>query len=224
LSVDDFRAEVVRGVARGQRIAALFGVSSAENRVDLYAVLADAARSMLRVGRTALAADSYPALTTDCPQAHLFEREVAEQYGVRPEGHPWFKPVRFHASYRPGHDAWGRSAGEQPVVGVTDFYRVEGEEVAMTVEGGIVFVAKTGAIEVPFLAFRIDPGNPAGGCSDPAKGSQQRMKSVLAPDSGQALGRSAWRLSLFLSRFSWRADSVSARRLWSGRSRKFLRS
>jgi Ni,Fe-hydrogenase III large subunit len=45
-----------------------------------------------------------------------------------PEGHPWLKPVRFHSSYRPGHDAWGRGS-EHPLVGVTDFYRVEGEEV-----------------------------------------------------------------------------------------------
>src|SRR5207302_703107 len=37
--------------------------------------------------------------------------------------------VRFHASYRPGHDAWGRKPGENPVSGVTDFYRVEGEEI-----------------------------------------------------------------------------------------------
>ena len=71
----------------------------------------------------------FPSLTPDCPQVHLFEREIAEQYGVRPEGHPWLKPVRFHASYRPGHDAWGRSPGEAPVIGVTDFYRVEGEEI-----------------------------------------------------------------------------------------------
>ena len=39
---------------------------------------------------------------------HLFEREIAEQFGLRPDGHPWLKPVRFHRSYRPGHDAWGR--------------------------------------------------------------------------------------------------------------------
>ena len=28
------------------------------------------------------------------PQAHLFEREVWEQHGLVPEGHPWLKPVR----------------------------------------------------------------------------------------------------------------------------------
>ena len=79
--------------------------------MELYAVLADSVRALLRVGKTTLDSDRFPSLTPDCPQVHLFEREIAEQYGVRPEGHPWFKPVRFHASYRPGHDAWGRTAG-----------------------------------------------------------------------------------------------------------------
>jgi len=46
-----------------------------------------------------------------------------------PDGHPWFKPVRFHSSYRPGHDAWGRPAGTKPAVGVIDFYRVDGAEI-----------------------------------------------------------------------------------------------
>ena len=100
-------------VAGGQRVAALFGdAPTRPASVDLYAVLADSARACLRVGKTTLDADRFPSLTPDCPQVHLFEREIAEQYGVRPEGHPWFKPVRFHASYRPGHDAWGRKPGE----------------------------------------------------------------------------------------------------------------
>ena len=37
-------------------------------------------------------------MTPDCPQAHLFEREIAEQYGVCPEGHPWLKPVRLQSA------------------------------------------------------------------------------------------------------------------------------
>ena len=56
--------------------------------------------------------DSYPALTPDCPQANWFEREIAEQWGVCPQGHPWLKPIRFHRSYRPGHDAWMRPASD----------------------------------------------------------------------------------------------------------------
>ncbi|MEK7314831.1 MAG: hydrogenase, partial [Candidatus Eisenbacteria bacterium] len=46
--------------------------------------------------------------------AHLFEREVWEQHGLVPEGHPWLKPVRL-------------DHGRGPAVG--DFFRVEGHEV-----------------------------------------------------------------------------------------------
>ena len=99
---------------------------------------------------TTLDSDRFPSLTPDCPQVHLFEREIAEQYGVRPEGHPWFKPVRFHRSYRPGHDAWGRRPGEAPVVGVTDFFRVEGEEVHEVAVGPV----HAGVIEPGHFRFQ----------------------------------------------------------------------
>jgi Ni,Fe-hydrogenase III large subunit len=142
-SVADFRRTILEGIDGGLRVAALFGnvaespltlpsPTEGEGRsgaVDLYAVLADPSRALLRVGRTTLDGAFFPSMTPECPQVHLFEREIAEQYGVRPEGHPWFKPVRFHTSYRPGHDAWGRRPDEVPVVGVMDYYRVEGEEI-----------------------------------------------------------------------------------------------
>lgn len=128
LPLEDFRRHVISAVNGGQRVAALFG-DDVSGSVDLYAVLADGAHGLLHIGKTTLQSDRYPSLTPDCPQVHLFEREIAEQYGVRPEGHPWFKPVRFHASYRGGHGAWGSTPTLSPIVGVTDFYRVEGEEI-----------------------------------------------------------------------------------------------
>jgi Ni,Fe-hydrogenase III large subunit len=139
-SGEDFRRIIERAVAGGQRVAALFGhVQAGVNRpltglgspetLELYVVLADSAHAILRVGRMTAGSEHLPSLTPACPQVHLFEREIAEQYGIVFDGHPWLKPVRFHASYRPGHDAWGRRPGESPVVGVMDFYRVEGDEV-----------------------------------------------------------------------------------------------
>jgi Ni,Fe-hydrogenase III large subunit len=130
LSFDEFRRIIVDAVVGRQRVAALFAdAPGSSDTVELYAVLADSARGLLRVGRAVLESDRFASLTPDCPQAHLFEREMAEQYGVCPEGHPWLKPLRFHASYRTGHDAWGRRSDEAPVIGVTDFYRVDGEEI-----------------------------------------------------------------------------------------------
>lgn len=37
----------------------------------------------------------YPCLTTDYPAFHILERELWEETGLTPEGHPWLKPLRF---------------------------------------------------------------------------------------------------------------------------------
>jgi Ni,Fe-hydrogenase III large subunit len=126
LSGDDFRRAILDGVAGGQRVAALVADQDTAGKIHLCAVLADSGRSILRVGVMAADGDRLPSLTPVCPQVHLFEREIAEQYGVVFDGHPWLKPVRFHKSYRPGHDAW---EDKPPTIGVMDFYRVEGEEI-----------------------------------------------------------------------------------------------
>src|SRR5437868_2909090 len=77
LPFTDLRRSVVDAVEAGQRIAALFGdVPDPSGEVDVYAVLADGARGLLRVCRATLESESYPSLTPDCPQAHLFEREL----------------------------------------------------------------------------------------------------------------------------------------------------
>lgn len=125
-----FRASLIESVEDGARVAAYFGhLPEGEPGVDLYAVLAFREDGVLRVARMRVTGDGFPSLTPDCPQVHLFEREIAEQFGLKPEGHPWLKPVRFVKSCRPGHDAWGRAGDIQPLIGVMDFYRVEGEEV-----------------------------------------------------------------------------------------------
>jgi Ni,Fe-hydrogenase III large subunit len=151
LSLSAFRQAILEGVAAGKRVAALFGdAPSPHGEVKLYAVLADPARGLLHVGQTSLEGDGFPSLTPDCPQVHLFEREIAEQFGICPQGHPWFKPVRFHSSYRPGHDAWGRKAGETPVIGITDYYRVEGAEIHEVAVGPV----HAGVIEPGHFRFQ----------------------------------------------------------------------
>jgi Ni,Fe-hydrogenase III large subunit len=125
-----FRSSLVDAVADEAHVSAFFGrLSDAGDGVELVAVVACRDDGNFRVARTRITGESFPSLTSACPQVHLFEREIAEQFGLRPEGHPWLKPVRFVKSLRPGHDAWGRAESEPPQIGVTDFYRVEGEEV-----------------------------------------------------------------------------------------------
>jgi len=46
--------------------------------------------------------DRYPSLTPDCPQALLFEREIAEQWGIVPEGHSVAEAGPLSARIVPG--------------------------------------------------------------------------------------------------------------------------
>ncbi len=88
------------------------------------------------------------ALTPECPQAHRFEREIWRSSGdVDPEGHPWLKPIRFH---RPWAE---RSPRCRPVTlscGVTDFFRVEGEEIHEVAVGPV----HAGVIEPGHFRFQ----------------------------------------------------------------------
>jgi Ni,Fe-hydrogenase III large subunit len=138
-----FRREVEDGVAGGWRIASLFGDAPADaSAVDLWAVLADDDAGLLHVARTRVEGGAFEALTPDCPQAHWFEREIAEQWGLHPAGHPWLKPIRFQPPYRP--------AGPAPAIGITDFYRVEGEEVHEVAVGPV----HAGVIEPGHFRFQ----------------------------------------------------------------------
>jgi Ni,Fe-hydrogenase III large subunit len=130
LDWDTFKDAILEAVEDGAKVEAYFGTMPAGgDGVDLYAVLAFREEGHLRVAGTKVMGSTFPSLTPQCPQMHLFEREIAEQFGIVPEGHPWLKPVRFVKSKRPGHDAWGRTGEVAPEVGVMEYYRVEGDEV-----------------------------------------------------------------------------------------------
>jgi hypothetical protein len=48
--------------------------------------------------RTAFpAGHCYPSLSVTIPAFHIFERELWEEHGITPEGHPWLKPLRYPA-------------------------------------------------------------------------------------------------------------------------------
>lgn len=145
----EFRDAVLTGVAEGGRLAALFGRPLDRDAVQLIAVLAYGTTGGLSVASTRVS-NAYPALTPDCSQAHWFEREIAEQWGVRPEGHPWLKPIRFHASYRPGHEVWSSTGDGSRLPSVTDFFQVQGEEVHEVAVGPV----HAGVIEPGHFRFQ----------------------------------------------------------------------
>ena len=97
---------------RRSRAARAWSRSSAARRDEairvLLAVLAQTEPGMLSLCSTDVR-DDYPSLTPDCPQAHWFEREIAEQWGVVPEAIPGSSPSA--STVLPaGRDAWGRAA------------------------------------------------------------------------------------------------------------------
>jgi Ni,Fe-hydrogenase III large subunit len=150
LTTEEFQQAILDGVEVGQRVASLFGVASAEDQaVRLYVVLADDQESRLRLGATTVT-DRFDSLTPRCLQVHLFEREIAEQFGVKPQGHPWLKPVRFQRPWRKPQDAPAESASDPLLIGITDFYRVEGDEVHEVAVGPV----HAGVIEPGHFRFQ----------------------------------------------------------------------
>jgi Ni,Fe-hydrogenase III large subunit len=107
-SVAEFRQGVLEHLGNGARLAAFFGIPNGDDSLRLVAVLTNGGTGTLSVLNTEVR-HGYPSLTPDCPQAHWFEREIAEQWRVTPQDHPWLKPIR----------SGGRA----------DFFRVEGEEI-----------------------------------------------------------------------------------------------
>jgi len=122
LEVGAFRAAVLAEIALGSRLSALFACPGKDGGFLLIAVLAQDSRSRLAV-TTCAVHDRYPALTPECPQAQGFERELAEQWGIHPEGHPWLKPLRFQPARA------GVIQSERPDIGVSPFFSMHGEEI-----------------------------------------------------------------------------------------------
>jgi Ni,Fe-hydrogenase III large subunit len=125
----------------GQRLVALFTLGeNAERRLMMIA--GDAATGRLHARGFDVPADAkgFPSLTPDWPEAHLFEREVWEESGLVPHGHPWLKAVRRHAEL----EERGTLAPPHP------FFRAEGEGVHEVAVGPI----HAGVIEPGHFRFQ----------------------------------------------------------------------
>jgi Ni,Fe-hydrogenase III large subunit len=149
-SIGEFRNTVICEVAEGSRIVAFFGQPTGK-AIRLYAVLARDASGTLALLSTDVDG-SYPSLTPDCPQAHWFEREIAEQWGITPSGHPWLKPIRFHSPYSAGQKITGKASNP---VGITEFFQVRGSEIHEVAVGPV----HAGIIEPGHFRFQCHGEN-----------------------------------------------------------------
>lgn len=122
-TVEAFRREIIDGIAAGGRLSALFAFpqESASAKFRLFAAVTRAEEGNIAVASAAVDSQ-YPALTPECPQAHLFEREIFEQWNIEPVGHPWLKPAFF-----PNETAAGQPSSRP--CGEIDFFQMRGDEV-----------------------------------------------------------------------------------------------
>ncbi|MBU1243713.1 hydrogenase [Myxococcota bacterium] len=143
LSVWDFQDCVSVGLMKGAQLLALFaadggpadgGPSAADGgpadggpsaSLRLYAVLGHPGSGRIEPFSTVVD-DSFLSLAPIHPQVQLFERELAEKFRVKPQGHPWLKPVRFERPHRDGADLWEDHPG---TCGTADYFRIAGEEI-----------------------------------------------------------------------------------------------
>jgi len=122
----EFNTTIARLLRERWRLVGLFGLPGPELPLRAWGVLADPDGGSLAVLATELGAE-YASLTPTAPQAARFERELCEQFGVLPVGHPWLKPVRSHAPWGPGSYVL-HARGEEVGVGYP-FFRMEGQPV-----------------------------------------------------------------------------------------------
>lgn len=125
-TIDDFCQSVLDCTHHGWRVVSYFGLA-VSGGVRLMMVLASPVGPELGLLSTGVTTQSLPSLAMYCPQVQLFEREIAEQFGLLFEDHPWFKPVRFQPPCD-GYTSPFHGDQSQPLqAGNQDFYRMSGE-------------------------------------------------------------------------------------------------
>ena len=121
LDIKGFRSRILDRVKAGGRISSHCGTSCSDGETTLQVVLAHDDAGTLETFTTRVE-KGCESLVATCPQAHLFERECHEQWGMIPTGHPWLKPVRFPLDKT-------KSLDNQTVAGMMDFFAMEGNQV-----------------------------------------------------------------------------------------------
>lgn len=121
LSPSSFRAKIAEETQDDKRLIALWAIPESKNKdtgLRLFAILGNDEKGSVEVLST-FPPKEYLCLTEECPQAHLFERELWENWPITPINHPWLKPVRFpQKGSKPEHK-----------IGEINFYKVESEEI-----------------------------------------------------------------------------------------------
>jgi len=123
LPFEAFRQQALSIVGGGGKVVHCFAYAEGD-RMRLMAIL----RNEQLLAALCDAPASYPSLSAQCEPFHLFEREIAEQFGIQPEGHPWWKMVRYHPNWCDRPDRFGNDY-RADIPGNYDYYTVRGDQV-----------------------------------------------------------------------------------------------
>ena len=133
-----FRTEVLQQVKEnGCRVLAFFALPD-ENVFRVIALLGNPVSHELMLTSMRVS-EHFRSLTPDWPAFHLFEREIREQTGIIPEGHPRLLPVRRY-----------EQTDTEDKTCVVPFQRMEGEAVHEVAVGPI----HAGVIEPGHFRFQ----------------------------------------------------------------------
>jgi Ni,Fe-hydrogenase III large subunit len=122
LDLTAFAVQCTERLQAGERLLALFGRPDASGSTAAICVTAvfqpapDMPGTLSVLRALAQPGEHYPALTIRFAAAQSLERELWEQTGLVPDGHPWLKPIRFEGARQ-------QRMGDYP------FFTVRGEEV-----------------------------------------------------------------------------------------------
>ena len=131
LSFEELRTQALQIVGDGGKVVQFF-VYEDGGELRLIAVL----RKDELLVASSDAPEAYASLTAEREAFHLFEREIAEQFGLKPTGHPWLKMVRYHPNSTGRPDVFGNDYAED-IPGNYEYYSVEGEEVHQVAVGPV---------------------------------------------------------------------------------------
>ena len=179
LEFNVFQNTVLEATRQNGFVVQFFAYENEQQQLKLVTVIRSGKK--LYVTGCSLA-DEYPSLTPECEKFHMFEREIAEQFGVRPKDHPWLKMVRYHENYRGKEDVFGNDYSQD----------IPGNYPSFTVDGDAIHEVAVG----PAHAGTIEPGHFRFQCAgeevfslEIQLGYQHRGAEKLLEQPGQPLNR-----------------------------------
>lgn len=148
LNMNAFRRTVIDKINNGSRICSFFSQAVKNSDYKLFAVIAGNNTGDLEIISTSVS-KSYYSLTPECPQLHLFEREILENTGIYPKGHPWLKAVR---SKTMNNHTENTANQESELVTTDSFFKVRGAQIHEVAVGPV----HAGIIEPGHFRFQCE--------------------------------------------------------------------